>query len=64
MDEAVTAGLRAGAGVRGAEVHDFAHPSNEAALRQLARLRAAAPEAGLLLATDSLFAMDSAAPEL
>jgi glycine C-acetyltransferase len=64
LDEAVTAGLRAGAGGSGAATHGFAHLSNEAALRQLARLRAAAPEAGILVATESLFAHDSAAPDL
>lgn len=64
MDAAVTEGLRAGAQQSGAELHLFAHLCNEAALRQLAALRGAAPGAGILLVTQSLFALDSEAPDL
>lgn len=64
MDEAVTQGLRAGAVQSGARLHAFAHLCNEDALRQLAALRAAAPRAGILLLTESLFPLDSEAPDL
>ncbi len=64
LDEAVTAGLRAGAALSGAAIHEIPHLSNETALHRLARLRQAAPEAGILVATESLFAMDSAAPDM
>lgn len=64
LDEAASPALAAAASRVGARLHGFAHLSNEAALSQLVALRAAAPEAGILLVTESLFAADSTAPDL
>ena len=64
LDEAASPALAAATGQVGARLHGFAHLSNEAALNQLVALRAAAPEAGILLVTESLFAADSASPDL
>jgi len=64
IDVLAHACLREGARNSGAQVHSFPHLSNEAVQRRLARIRAEAPEAGILVVTESLFSMDSDTPDL
>ena len=45
-------------------VHRSPHLSNEAVARRLGRIRAASPDAGILVVTESLFSMDSDAPNI
>jgi glycine C-acetyltransferase len=47
-----------------ANVHKFRHCSTESAARRLAQLRAQAPEAGILVVTETLFSMDSDVPDI
>lgn len=56
--------LQEGARNSGAQIHTFPHLSNDAVLRRLTRIRAEAPEAGILVVTEGLFSMDSDVPDL
>ena len=64
MDVRAHACLQEGARNSGAQVHRFPHLSTEAVLRRLSRIRAEAPDAGILVVTESLFSMDSDTPDL
>ncbi len=64
MDVLAHACLQEGARNSGAQVHSFPHLSNDAVQRRLGRIRAEAPEAGILVVTEGLFSMDSDVPDL
>ena len=56
--------LQEGARDATANVHHFRHLSNEDLENKLRRIRAADPEVGILVVTESLFSMDSDVPDL
>lgn len=64
LDVLAHACLQEGARNSGAQVHSFPHLSNAAVLRRLERIRAEAPQAGILVVTEGLFSMDSDVPDL
>lgn len=56
--------LQDGAAASGARVHQLPHGSYEAIARRLERLRDEDPQAGILVVTEALFAMEQGAPDL
>lgn len=56
--------LREGASGATRNVHSFPHLSNEGVERRLARIRRGAPDAGILVVTETVFSMDSDVPNL
>ena len=64
LDSQVHAGLEQGARAATAQVHAVAHLSNAAVERKLAAIRRADPAAAIVVVTESLFALDSSAPDL
>lgn len=64
IDVLAHACLHEGAAAATRHVHRFAHLSTDGVARRLARLRADAPGAGILVVTEGLFSMDSDSPDL
>lgn len=64
IDVLAHACLHEGAAAATKHVHRFAHLSTDGVARRLARLRADAPDAGILVVTEGLFSMDSDSPDL
>ena len=56
--------LQEGANCSGANVHRFPHLSNNAVQKRLSTIRAAQPEVGILVVTETLFSMDSDSPRI
>ncbi len=64
MDALSHACLQEGARNATGHVSLFPHVSSEGVARRLARIRAEAPEAGILVVTEGVFSMDSDTPDL
>lgn len=63
IDVLAHACLQEGARNATKNVHTFPHLSNDAVRRRLARLRQEAPDAGILVVTETVFSMDSDVPD-
>ena len=64
MDALAHACLQEGARAATKNVHRYPHLNSGAVERKLQRLRAQAPDAGILVVTESVFSMDSDSPDL
>jgi glycine C-acetyltransferase len=64
LDALSHACLQEGARAATKNVHRFPHLSHAAVERKLARLRSREPDAGILVATETVFSMDSDSPDL